>query len=411
MSDFLKFTSDTVLRRLFYIYSGLLFLPALYRIYFPTPLGDYAYYIIAFLGPAVVMILHLSLGKISTKKMLAMLAVLILIIESWLFSSGNNLSLVALFHGFKVYLLPILIFFVGYNISLSVNKTAFIKFILFILIAHLIFSLLYYHDVLVNPMYNEYSDRFSENWVVTVGEFKAFIGLTLSKFDLAYQVGFMLVGLILSRKYFKSNSRISFICIILGIILVIFTYNKTLMIVLVLTIGVWTYRIVRKRSRYIAYIWVFIISASTVITAVSFLTNVLNLTEIFKFLSPQTFWSRILRWQDYFHFDPSCIWRGYGGGYFDMNKITLDNQYLYTYLELGVIGAIIYFSLFAYIFYQYSPKNKMAKTYIAMLFLVFIGGDIIGALVVTYICGLFFGQLNQLNKAVSFSGEGHENRC
>lgn len=402
---------DFARRPLFYIYSGLIFLPAVYRIYFPAPIGDYAYYVFAFLVPVIAILLALTLGRIKTTTMLALLAILILLIGSGLLASSNELGMLMLFHGFKIYIIPVLMFIVGYNLGQVVSRTAFIRLLLAILVAHFIFSLLYYYDVLANPMYDVFSQRYSENWVVTVGEFKAFIGLTLSKFGLAYQVGFMLVGLILTRKYFRTNSLAHFICVILGVILVVFTYNKTIMVVVILTVAVWTYQLVRGRSRFWAYLWISMIATLTILVAISFLTMEINLTGIYRFLSPTTFWSRVISWEAAFHFDFSNLWRGLGAGYFDLNKIVMDSQYLYTYLELGLLGAIMYFSLLAYIMYQYSPKNKLAKTYIALLFLVFIGGDMLGALSVIYVAGLFFGQLVRSKKSESDSLGAYENRC
>lgn len=395
---------------LFYIYSVLIFLPAIYRLYLPQGLGDYAFYVVAFLVPSVAFLVTTITGTIRVKVLLALLSVLVVLSSSWLLCSGNELSAAMMFHGFKVYMIAILMFLLGYHLGLTVTGQTCIRTLLIILTAHFIFSLLFYFDVVSNPMYDEYSGRFRGNWVTTVGGFKAFTGLTLSKFDLAYQVGFMLVGLLMMRRYF-SNSRFEYsLCIILGVILVVFTYNKTILVVLLVTLSAWIFRATKSRSTALGYVALTTVIAVLAYGGFLFLTGEVNLTAVYRFLSPQTFWSRLVGWEELFHFEPANILSGYGAGYFDQNKTTADSQFLYTYLELGLAGAIIYFAVFCYIMYQFSQKDALVKLYICLLLLVFIVGDMLNALVLMYVVGLFVAQANRFlgSRYLTFHSEGQQ---
>jgi len=395
---------------LFYIYSVLIFLPAIYRLYLPQDVGDYAYYVFAFLVPLVAFFVTTITSTIRVKILLVLLSILIVLSWSWLLSSGNELSSAIIFHGFKVYMIPVLMLLLGYHLGLTVTGKTYIRTLLIILAAHFIFSLLFYFDVLSNPMYDEYSGRFKENWVATVGGVKAFTGLTLSKFDLAYQVGFVLVGLLMMRRYF-SNCRLEYLlCIVLGVILIVFTYNKTILVVLLLTLSALIFRSTKSRSTALAYITLATVIAVLAYGSFLFLAGEVNLTDVYKFLSPQTFWSRLVGWEELFHFEPANVLSGYGAGYFDQSKTILDNQFLYTYLELGVVGAITYFIVLFYIMYQFSQKDALAKLYIVLLLLVFIVGDILNALSVMYVVGLFFAQANRFlgSRYLTFHSEGQQ---
>ena len=138
-----------------------------------------------------------------------------------------------------------------------------------------------------------------------------------------------------------------------------------------------------------------IISTALCYGLVIFISGASNLSEIVRFLSPQTFWSRVDAWQDVFYIDFQRIYSGFGAGYFDQSKSGMDNQFLFAFLEMGLIAELAYFIAFGYILYYFSGRNDIAKVIILMFFLIFTVDDSLNAVTVPYVIGLFFGNLNR----------------
>lgn len=394
---------------LFYAYSCLLFLPALYRLTLPQTIGNYLFYVTAFLVPVIVMVFGFLVGRIKIQLLGALLIVLLIIALSWLVSPSAELSLLLFFYGFKIYLLPIVIFLLGYHLSLSCGRSDCLKFLAVIVSMHFVFSLLFYYDLVYNPMYDVMSSRFTPNWVLTVGDFKAFTGLALSKFGLAYQVGFLIIGLLLVRKYDQNNRLAYGLTLLLGLIMIVFTYNKTIMVLLLFVMAYLVYRVSQNKSRALAYATAVVVLPVMLYGLTLFLLGQFSMTEVYRFLSPQTFWSRVLHWQVSLHYDISCIWSGYGAGYLYTNDLLMDSQYVSTYLELGILGSIAYFSLLAYVMYEHSPKTNAARIYIGLYFIIFAAGDMLGALTIAYVIGMMMAQARGLAPTIATTQFVQEN--
>lgn len=276
----------------------------------------------------------------------------------------------------------------GFFISQSLPKKDLFNFLIIIIVGHLIVSLLFAFDILQNPIYDKAYFNYSENMVITIGNFRAFTGLTLSKFELAYQVGFITIGALLFSNY--SNSRLLF-CSPFVFTLLLFTYNKTTwfvvtnaLLVKLWNVGKGSFRPVLKGLAGILFITIAYFSFM-------FLQGNLNLRTFYTFLSPRSFWSRIYLWQDLFHFDIENIFQGFGAGYFEFGEKIIDNQFLYTYLELGLIPSLVYFIILVYTCYLFS-KNKKASVYFMSLWgMTLLLGDMLGNVHIPFIAGLWGG--------------------
>jgi hypothetical protein len=273
------------------------------------------------------------------------------------------------------------------------NAALFGNLLLTVLGGHLLFSLLFYYDILPNAVYSGVGE-YSENWISVVGGYRAFVGLTLSKFDLAYQVGFVLIGAILCGSCFSTvGKRVS--VIVLSTVLILFTYNKTVALVAILALFLHGYLLLRNRSRVAGHAVLLALGMLVVYPVIRFLNGDLVLTDLFGFLSPQTFWSRVMLWQDVMAFDWSQLIRGVGAGTFASQSVTLDNQFLYAYLEMGAIGALVYFTLFAALVLKSAPGKAYGKIVLCLLAAVFAVGDILNAHAMMFVVGLYLGQLSR----------------
>ncbi len=385
--------------KLFIYYSALIFLPAIYRLVLPPSLGDLSYYIIAFLFPLLIFIYYFINHKINISILYSFLSIIsvitISLMLSWMNPSIGHITWFTTIQGFKYYLVPMLIFFAGYQFGGNVDRQKLLNTIIAIFVIQLLFSLIFYYEIIQNPIYNEFSDLYRENWVVTTGEYKAFTGLTLSKFSLAYQVGFIVIFMLLLKDNYNFDRFKYLTVLVIGFIIVVFTFNKTIMVVILITISYLIFKYTKVKSKAIGFTVMLILLTGIVYSGLLFFTGELNLFEIYKFLSPSTFFSRIDRWQEYFQFDLLSILAGKGAGYFDQNNITLDNQFLYTYLEMGLFGFLIYFASFFYFLYYFSPKNYIFRMTVLILLMIFVGGDMLGLPVIMYVIGIYFGQSNQ----------------
>jgi hypothetical protein len=126
---------------------------------------------------------------------------------------------------------------------------------------------------------------------------------------------------------------------------------------------------------------------------VRFLNGDIVLTDLFAFLSPQTFWSRVSIWQDVAAFDWVHLFQGLGAGSLALQDITIDNQFLYAYAELGVLGALVYFALFATLILRLSSGHPFGRTVLVLLCAVFMVGDILNAHALMFVVGLFLGTI------------------
>lgn len=377
------------------IYCLLLCWPALYRLVLPQGLGDLAYYVIAYAVPLIAFPLVLWRSRNVGGQFLLVLGTILVLAISVLLSTSTSVNLSGLLHAIKFYLTPVLLIILGANIVQRLDSARFGSLMLTVVIGHLLFSLLFYFDILPNAVYAG-SGEYSENWISVVGGYRAFVGLTLSKFDLAYQTGFILVSAILCGTCFASR-RTRYAVILLASVLVIFTYNKTVALVVVVALLMKGYVFLSERSRLAGQAVLIVASLLVAYPIVRFLNGDIVLTDVFSFLSPQTFWSRVMLWQEVMAFDWSNVIRGVGAGTYASQAVTLDNQFLYAYLEMGVVGAILYFVLFAVLVLKIVPGHAYGKSILLLLAAVFMVGDILNAHALMLVIGLYLGQLVRLS--------------
>jgi O-antigen ligase len=98
-------------------------------------------------------------------------------------------------------------------------------------------------------------------------------------------------------------------------------------------------------------------------------------------------------WQDVAAFDWQHLFRGVGAGSLAQQDITLDNQFLYAYVELGVLGALIYFALFATLIVRLSSGHPFGRSVLVLLAAAFVVGDILNAHALMFVVGLFLGTI------------------
>jgi O-antigen ligase len=190
---------------------------------------------------------------------------------------------------------------------------------------------------------------------------------------------------------FISRRRLYWLTTLSAIVVVIFTYNKTMYFIIALTLLIKTYRRLRERARLVALSTVTIGLCGVAYCVMLFLRGELPLTEIALFLSPQTFWSRVGIWESLASFTSANLYSGLGAGYMTKMDLTVDNQYLYTYLEMGLCGAVVYFALIAASFRDITRKAVDSGPMLILLALIFLIGDMLNALALMYVVGLFLG--------------------
>ncbi len=380
-----------------FIFTLLLCWPSAYRLLLPHSLGTLTYYAIAYMIPLVAGIIILLAGRNNMKRILLLLAIVMLLVFSVIFAKGTGLGWSTLLYGVKFYLTPLMLLAIGAYFGKRLTSDQILRLLAVVIIGHLIFSLMFYYDVIGNPVYAG-GEEFSENWTSTLGVFKAFIGLTLSKFDLAYQVGFIAVGLLLTGPVFISRRWLYWLTTLSAIATVMFTYNKTMYFIIAVTLLIKVYRHLRERARLVALgsVTVGLCAVSYFVTL--FLRGELPLTEIALFLSPQTFWSRVGIWESVTSFTSANLYSGFGAGYMTQLDLTVDNQYLYTYLEMGLLGAAVYFGLITASFRHITAKAVDSVAMLVLLALIFLIGDMLNALALMYVVGLFLGLESSVNE-------------
>lgn len=372
------------------IYTLLLCWPSVYRLTLPESIGTYLYYVIAYLVPLAAGMLVLFRIRNATSRLLNLLAVLAVLTLSIVTSTSNQNDLGTLFFAIKFYVTPLMLLSLGFYFGATMNAHSLLRILVVVAVGQLLFSLVFYYDVFSNPVYVGTAE-FSENWTTTVGVFRAFIGLTLSKFDLAYQVGFLAASLILCSGRFGSHRIQYWFALLISLVTLVFTYNKTMYLIVGLAVLVRMHRGIREHAKWIAPVAVTLGLGGVSYLIVQFLKGELPLEEIVAFLSPQTFWSRVGIWQAHAVFSLDNVFFGMGAGQFTRTDQTMDNQYLFTYLEMGVIGALMYFGLMVSWLRSLSTEAKNRGVFLLFLALIFAIGDMLNALTVMYIIGMFLG--------------------
>jgi hypothetical protein len=383
--------SSSRMNTLFAAYTCGLLLPAVYRLVLPGSTGDILFYVIAFGVPALTYLVLWTAGQQQSATALSLLAVMVLATAAWLCGDGGPLNLSGLLMALKYYVCPILTFLIGFHLAKMANQRVVVTTLLVIACLHLIASVLFVSEVLQYPMYDDSSDRYTENWVVTSGTLIAFTGLTLSKFDLAYQIGFILTGLILFWQALSEARARSFGLCLLGLVLLSFTYNKTMLGIFLLALLFMGIRWLFRHSKLLGVTALVGLLAAISSFAWRFVSGKVVLTDIVVFLSPQTLLSRFSIWEEFYRFDAMKLFHGYGAAFFDVNEIVIDNQFLYSYLELGAMPALVYFILLAIILHKHSNQSVVARFLIGLLFCVFLFGDMLSSTMVMYVMGIILG--------------------
>ncbi|MCM2271735.1 MAG: hypothetical protein NDJ18_04160 [candidate division Zixibacteria bacterium] len=373
------------------IYILLLCWPAVYRLTVPGALGDFAYYIVAYAIPVIVFVMYqLQVGRVAESLMIVF-GVITVLVASIALADHRMHSFSTIFYAFKFYLTPIMLVYSGVHLASWFSHRQFQGLLVVIVAGHLFVSLLHYSELLPSIVYQA-NGQISENWSSVVGGYRAFVGLTLSKFDLAYQVGFLLVGAIFCSECFSSRS-VRMLFMAMAAVLVVFTYNKTLALVVFVAIVILGYGWLRQYSKIIARTALGIIGLLIIGIVVKFLAGDIMLTDVYAFLSPQTFWSRVYIWQEAAIFDWAHLFRGMGAGSLAQRDVTLDNQFLYGYLELGVVGAAAYFTMFAAMILRISGNHRFGRRVLVLLCLTFVIGDILNAHALLLAIGLYLGRV------------------
>jgi RsiW-degrading membrane proteinase PrsW (M82 family) len=151
---------------------------------------------------------------------------------------------------------------------------------------------------------------------------------------------------------------------------------------------------IRRLLAYSRLLGLVVLSGTCVIIgllALQFTARELVLTDIAIFLSPQTLLSRFAIWGEYARFNTINMLQGYGAGFFDAKSVIIDNQFLYSYLELGAIPTVAYFVLAASLIYRNSNRSIEVLVIMFLLGCVFLFGDMLSSIMVMYTIGVLFG--------------------
>ena len=382
---------NAILESVIVVYLVLFFMPALYRLALPPRESSIVYFFFVFFVPLLVFLIAWLKEGLPIKFIHFLVSAIFILILSSLVSTDNIPDTLSFFHAVKIYILPFFLIFAGYFASSSISEVSLFRLSMFILSIHLIASILFYYNIIENPLYGRGYSNYSSNMILTFGYYKAFTGLTLSKFALAYQVGFMLTGFLLFCEVSYFRKWEVFLFILSAIVLLLFTYNKTMWLIVTFALLIQLRHVGQGVLRLIVKVLSFILFIGVIYYSILFIQNKLYLRDWYVFLSPKSFWSRVDLWQSLFQFDIGNFFQGVGAGYFESRKQILDSQFLYTYLELGLIPGMVYFAIL-FSCCQLFTKNKKASSLFILLWVVTLFlGDMLGNVYIPLIAGIWGG--------------------